>query len=913
MLVSLIKKQKKSFIPEVIQSSAMDCGPASLKALLEGFGIPVSYGRLREACQTSVDGTSIDTLEEVSNQLGLEAEEIMLPPDHFFLPEAKALPAIVVVRLPSGVTHFVVVWERHGPFVQVMDPGSGRRWVTYKQFMKEVYIHRMPVSASLWREWAGSEAFLSPFKRRLTQLGISQREQKELIHHSLSDPGWYHLGVLDAATRMVDALMKAGGLQRGREAAKVLQTFVPESLSKGPFQESPIPPVYWSIQPMPSASDGEEEQLILKGMVLVRVSGRRSIPSDQKKQDFTEKAPLPLELEAALKEPPVKPGREILRFLRADGILTPLALGFAFILVSFGFILEAILLRSLFEIGRDLNLIEQRLGAMGALIIFSLALLLLELPIGSCILKLGRHLESRLRIAFLQKLPRLQDRYFQSRLNSDMAERSHSVNKIRLLPGLGSRFVRSIIEFFITAAAIVWLFPESLLIVLAGVFLTIIIPLASLSFLTERDLRVRSHLGALSRFYLDTLLGLVPTRAHSAQKPICREHESMLVEWSRASLRNVIAVLTVEAVQDLIGFGIAFWLLLHYYKRGGPESGVLLLVYWGLHLSALGQEIIKTARQYPTHRNIALRLMEPLGAPEENSSRGGDLSQTKDSSPSKNNLSHGISISMEGVGIKISGHNILEGVDLAIPPGAHFAIIGPSGAGKSSLVGLLLDWYRPSAGKILINGRPLTPEVLENMRKSTAWIDPAIQLWNRSLIKNIYYGIDPESASPAGMVMEEAQLMELLEKLPQGLGTILGEGGALVSGGEGQRVRLARAMAKGDVRLVILDEPFRGLDHQKRDELLNKARCLWKDATLICITHDISATKSFDRVIVIEHGKIVEQGAPKDLAEKADSFYRKYLDFEKAVTEEIWRKSLWRRISIKKGRIIEEGVPDGKV
>src|SRR6185503_4555684 len=109
---------RRILAPEVVQTSAMDCGPASLKCLLEGFGVRVSYGRLREACQTDVDGTSIDTLEKVAAQLGLEAEQVMLPEDHLLLPEATALPAIVVVRTPNGATHFVVVWRRHGPLVQ---------------------------------------------------------------------------------------------------------------------------------------------------------------------------------------------------------------------------------------------------------------------------------------------------------------------------------------------------------------------------------------------------------------------------------------------------------------------------------------------------------------------------------------------------------------------------------------------------------------------------------------------------------------------------------------------------------------------------------------------------------------------------------------------------------------------------
>ena len=121
-----MKTSARFIVPEVVQTSNMDCGPAALKCLLEGFGISVNYGRLREACQTDVDGTSIDTMEEVANQLGMEAEQIMLPADHVLLEETRALSAIAVVVLPNGITHFVVVWRRHGRFVQLMDPATGR-------------------------------------------------------------------------------------------------------------------------------------------------------------------------------------------------------------------------------------------------------------------------------------------------------------------------------------------------------------------------------------------------------------------------------------------------------------------------------------------------------------------------------------------------------------------------------------------------------------------------------------------------------------------------------------------------------------------------------------------------------------------------------------------------------------------
>src|SRR5262249_33618688 len=158
---------------EVVQTSAMDCGPAALKCLLEGFGVPISYGRLREACQTDVDGTSIDTMEEIAVQLGLEAEQVMVPLDHLLLAEAGALPAIVIVRQPNGMTHFVVAWRTHGPFVQLMDPGTGRRWLTRRRFLDEVYVHEFPLPVAQWREWAGSEEFLAPLQRRLDQVGVA--------------------------------------------------------------------------------------------------------------------------------------------------------------------------------------------------------------------------------------------------------------------------------------------------------------------------------------------------------------------------------------------------------------------------------------------------------------------------------------------------------------------------------------------------------------------------------------------------------------------------------------------------------------------------------------------------------------------------------------------------------------------
>ena len=97
-------------------------------------------------------------------------------------------------------------------------------------------------------------------------------------------------------------------------------------------------------------------------------------------------------------------------------------------------------------------------------------------------------------------------------------------------------------------------------------------------------------------------------------------------------------------------------------------------------------------------------------------------------------------MTLEGVTVRAAGHTILEAVDLHLEPGSHTAIVGPSGAGKSTLAGLLLGWHRAAEGRVLVDGRPLDAAGLDQLRQQTAWVDPQVQLWNRSLFDNLRYG-----------------------------------------------------------------------------------------------------------------------------------------------------------------------------
>lgn len=877
--------KRRLIIPEVVQTSMMDCGPASLKAMLEGWGIPVSYGRLREACQTDVDGTSIDTLEDVGSQLGLTTEQIMLPVDHVLLSSANTFPAIVVVMHPSGVTHFVIAWRKHGNFVQLMDPAIGRRWVSCRRFLDELYVHRLAVPATDWREWAGSPEFLNPLRERLSQLRIPTATQNRLIEEATSDQTWRGLAALDATTRLLAAIVRAKAISSGTQAARMLEAFTHNAHHEDQNDALTIPVSYWSVHPI--VSDSEEEQLLLRGAVLVRVKGVRSKVKQQ----------LSPELVAALSERRTRPMRELFRMFRADGVLMPLALLFALVLAAGSVIFESLLFRRLLEIGNELVLSRQRLGAIGFLLLFLTALLLLDLPIVAAAWNLGRRLEMRLRIAFLEKLPRLSDRYFHSRLTSDMAERAQSIHRLRALPEIGSHLVRTVFTLVVTIVAIVWLSPSSRSLAIVAAVIIVAIPVLGNLFLSEYDLRARTHAGALSRYYLGALLGLVPIRTHSAERAVRVEHEGLLVEWTRAARSVQKGVVTVEALQLFAGFGMAALLAQNYVMNESQIGAAVLMIFWGLSLPVIGQDIATLTRFYPSFRNITLRLLEPMGAIEEESESIATTLQPQ---------SHAaVSISLRDVNVVAAGHTILEDINLTVEPGAQVAVVGSSGAGKSSLFGLLLGWHRASQGQVLVDGCALDGRQLEELRRCTAWVDPSIQLWNRSLLENLRYGTNGDAITSIGNVIDSADLSRTLQQLPDGLQAALGEGGALLSGGEGQRVRLGRAMLRPKIRLVLLDESFRGLDRQSRHTLLAQARKAWPDATLLCITHDIAATRSFERVLVVDAGKIVEDGAPSELLRQAGSRYRDLLQAEEAVRRGLWSGVVWRRMQFNKGHLSE--------
>ena len=202
----------------------------------------------------------------------------------------------------------------------------------------------------------------------------------------------------------------------------------------------------------------------------------------------------------------------------------------------------------------------------------------------------------------------------------------------------------------------------------------------------------------------------------------------------------------------------------------------------------------------------------------------------------------------------------LNGIDLVCPAGTVTALVGPSGGGKSSLVSLIPRFYEPTAGEILLDGTPLDGYSIENLRNQIAWVGQKVVLFNDTVARNIAYGsLAGASREAIEQAARAANAMEFIERMPQGLDSHVGEGGALLSGGQRQRIAIARALLK-NAPILILDEATSALDTESERLIQAAIDRLMRDRTTIVIAHRLSTVEHCDRIVVLDSGRIVEQG-----------------------------------------------------
>jgi ATP-binding cassette, subfamily B, bacterial len=217
---------------------------------------------------------------------------------------------------------------------------------------------------------------------------------------------------------------------------------------------------------------------------------------------------------------------------------------------------------------------------------------------------------------------------------------------------------------------------------------------------------------------------------------------------------------------------------------------------------------------------------------------------------------------------------VLEEINLIIKPGEKVALVGPSGAGKTTFVRLLLRLYSPTAGKILIDRQDIADITQESLRKNISMVPQDPILFHRTLSENIAYGKRDATKEEIEKAAELAHCDEFIKELPYGLETYVGERGIKLSGGERQRVAIARAILK-NAPILVLDEATSSLDSNSEMLIQDALNNLMADKTTIVIAHRLSTIQKMDRIIVIDDGKIIEQGSHSELLENENSLYKK--------------------------------------
>jgi subfamily B ATP-binding cassette protein MsbA len=227
---------------------------------------------------------------------------------------------------------------------------------------------------------------------------------------------------------------------------------------------------------------------------------------------------------------------------------------------------------------------------------------------------------------------------------------------------------------------------------------------------------------------------------------------------------------------------------------------------------------------------------------------------------------HGL-IEFDGVDARYEDQQALalHGISFVARPGTVTAIVGRSGSGKSTLVKLIPRFYEPERGRILLDGHPLADYPLADLRRQIAIVGQQVMLFDGSVADNVAYG-ELQDAAPVRIeaAVRDANAMEFVAKLPQGLAAQIGASGGKLSGGQRQRLAIARAMLK-DAPILILDEATAALDNESERLVQEALAQLIPDRTTLVIAHRLSTIEHADQVLVLDGGRLVEQGTHVEL------------------------------------------------
>ncbi|EIW89458.1 ABC transporter ATP-binding protein [Alishewanella agri BL06] len=354
---------------------------------------------------------------------------------------------------------------------------------------------------------------------------------------------------------------------------------------------------------------------------------------------------------------------------------------------------------------------------------------------------------------------------------------------------------------------------------------------------------------------IDSLLNYETVKYFNNEQHEAKIYDGFLASWEQARLKNRLSLLVLNSGQALL-IALAVTALMYLAARDVVNQQLSLgeLVMLNAYLIQLFLPLNFLGFVYREIRRALTDLENMLGL----LTRKPAIIDATDAQPLQLN---GADIRFENVSFRYQTERpILQDLSFHVPSGSKVAIVGASGAGKSTIARLLYRFYELEAGRILIDGQDIRKVSLESLRRAIAIVPQDTVLFNTSIRDNIAYAKPDASAAEVDQAIAMAHLQDFINSLPQGDQTQVGERGLKVSGGEKQRIAIARAMLKGSP-ILVFDEATSSLDSASEQAILKAMREVAQQHTSLVIAHRLSTITDADQILVLQQGQLVEQGS----------------------------------------------------